>query len=56
MRNCLTDNEISAFIDGDLKNRDEAVNHLNSCANCFEQVTTVMSLIDENKDIYDQLN
>ena len=56
MRNCLSDNEISSFVGGDLKNDTEIINHLNSCANCFDQVTTVMSLIDENKDIYDQLN
>ena len=56
MRNCLSDNEISSFVGGDLKNDTEIINHLNSCPNCFEQVTTVMSLIDENKDIYDRLN
>ena len=56
MRICLSDNEISSFVGGNLKNDTEIINHLNSCPNCFEQVTTVMSLIDENKDIYDQLN
>ena len=56
MRDCLSDNEISAYVGGDLKNDTEIINHLNSCADCFDQVTTVMSLIDENKDVYDQLN
>ena len=56
MSNCLTDNEISAFIDGDLKNRDEAVNHLNSCVLCFEHVTDVMNFIDENRELSDQIN
>ena len=56
MRNCLTDNEISAFIDGDLKNRDEAVNHLNSCVLCFEHVTDVMNFIDENRELSDQID
>ena len=56
MSNCLTDNEISAFIDGDLKNRDEAVNHLNSCVLCFEHVTDVMNFIDENRELSDQID
>ena len=56
MRDCLSDNEISAYVGGNLKNDTEIINHLNSCADCFDQVTTVMSLIDENKDVYDQLN
>ena len=56
MRDCLSDNEISAYVGGDLKNDTEIINHLNSCADCFDQVTTVMSLIDENKDVYEQLN
>ena len=56
MSNCLTDNEISAFIDGDLKNRAEAVNHLNSCVLCFEHVTDVINFIDENRELSDQIN
>ena len=56
MRDCLSDNEISAYVGGNLKNDTEIINHLNSCVDCFDQVTTVMSLIDENKDVYEQLN
>ena len=56
MRNCLNDKEISAFVDGNIENKEEAIHHLNSCADCFEQVTTVMNLIDENQKSYEQLN
>ena len=56
MRNCLYDKEISAFVDGNIENKEEAIHHLNSCADCFEQVTTVMNLIDENQKSYEQLN
>ena len=56
MRNCLNDIEISAFVDGNIENKEEAIHHLNSCADCFDQVTTVMNLIDENQKSYEQLN
>ena len=56
MRNCLNDKEISAFVDGNIENKEEAIHHLNSCTDCFEQVTTVMNLIDENQKSYEQLN
>lgn len=56
MSECLTDNQISAFIDGDLENRTEAVNHLNSCVRCFEQVTYVMKFIEENSELSDQID
>ena len=56
MRTCLNDIEISAFVDGNIENKEEAIHHLNSCADCFEQVATVMNLIDENQKSYEQLN
>ena len=56
MSRCLTDNEIAAFIDGELKDRNEAVSHLNSCVNCFEQVATVRSFIEENSELSDQID
>ena len=56
MRDCLNDKEICAFVDGNLENKEEAIHHLNSCADCFEQVTTLMNLIDENQKSYEQLN
>ena len=56
MRDCLNDKEVSAFVDGNLENKDEAIHHLNTCADCFEQVTTVMNLINENQKSYEQLN
>jgi len=56
MRDCLNDKEVSSFVDGNLENKDEVIHHLNTCADCFEQVTTVMNLIDENQKSYEQLN
>ncbi len=56
MRDCLNDKEICAFVDGNLENKEEAIHHLNSCEDCFEQVTTLMNLIDENQKSYEQLN
>ena len=56
MSKCLTDNEISAFIDGELKNDAEAVSHLNNCVKCFEQVTFVMEFIEENSEVCDQID
>ena len=56
MSKCLTDNQISAFVDGELANDAETFSHLNSCANCFEQVTTVRNFIEENRELSDQIN
>ena len=56
MSKCLTDNQVSAFLDGDSKDRAETISHLNSCANCFEQVTTVRNFIEENRELSDQIN
>ena len=56
MSRCLTDNEIAAFIDGELKDRNEAVSHLNSCVNCFEQVATVRNFIEENSELSEQID
>jgi hypothetical protein len=56
MSKCLTDNQVSAFLDGDSKERSETISHLNSCANCFEQVTTVRNYIRENSELCDQID
>ena len=56
MSKCLTDNQVSAFLDGDSKDRAETISHLNSCANCFEQVTTVRNFIEENSELSDQID
>jgi len=56
MSKCLTDNQVSAFLDGDSKDRAETISHLNSCANCFEQVTIVRNFIEENRELSDQIN
>ena len=56
MSKCLTDNQVSAFLDGDSKDRAETISHLNSCANCFEQVTTVRNFIEENSELCNQID
>jgi hypothetical protein len=56
MSKCLTDSEVNAFVDGVSENTVEIVEHLNNCSACYQDVSELMNLIEENKDAYDQLN
>ena len=56
MSKCLTDSEVNAFVDGVSENTVEIVEHLNNCSTCYQGVSELMHLIEENKDAYDQLN
>ena len=56
MSKCLTDSEVNAFVDGVSENTVEIVEHLNNCSTCYQNVSELMNLIEENKDAYDQLN
>ena len=56
MSKCLTDNQISAFVDGELANDAETFSHLNNCVKCFEQVTFVMNFVAENSEVCDQID
>ena len=56
MSKCLTDSEVNAFVDGVSENTVEIVKHLNNCSACYQDVSELMNLIEENKDAYDQLN
>ena len=62
---CLTDNEVACFIDhgkrerGTWKsifNRVLLIEHLNSCVDCFEHITSVMNLIEENKELCNSID
>ena len=53
---CLTDSEVNTFVDGVAENTVEIVEHLNNCSACYQDVSELMNLIEENKDAYDQLN
>jgi hypothetical protein len=56
MNKCLTDNQVSAFLDGDPKDRAETISHLNSCVKCHEQVATVREFIEENCELCEQVD
>ena len=56
MSECLTDNQVAAFVDGELANDTETFSHLNSCVKCFEQVTTVMNFVAENSELCEEIN
>ena len=62
---CLTDNEVACFIDHGKRergtwrsifNRVLLIEHLNSCVDCFEHVTSVMKLTAENKELCDSID
>ena len=53
---CFDDNQMAQFIDGQTgKARQEYIEHLNTCPECFEACCIVMDLIAENEESYAQL-
>ena len=53
---CLSDIQVAEFVDGCLSDNSSIIKHLNTCADCFEQVTDVMNFIEEYADECTELN
>jgi len=52
----LDDMQIASFVDGCSDNKEDAIEHLNECAYCFEITTATMQLVETEKDLCKQLD